>query len=125
MSETSNKMPVPFTTAAIGFFLSLLYPVVVGPIFGTIAGFIVGVVLVYAVARMDANHDGLTFSRTGAERYEGNPRSPELSEHGAGEQPSRPPRRRVSRYRGDGEITGGSWIERAAEPEPGEHKSPS
>jgi hypothetical protein len=118
MSETSNKMPVPFTTAAIGFFLSLLYPAVVGPIFGTIAGFIVGVVLVYAVARMDANHDGLTFSRSGAERYEGNPSYPKLSEHGAGERLSRPRKRRISRYRGDGEMTGSRWIERSGEPEP-------
>jgi hypothetical protein len=42
-----NKVPLPFTIAALGLAVSYLYPTAVGPIFGTLLGFAVGVLLSY------------------------------------------------------------------------------
>ncbi len=43
----ADQMPLPFTTAALGLFVSYLYPTVIGPIIGTLLGFALGVTLLF------------------------------------------------------------------------------
>jgi hypothetical protein len=51
MNTASNteKIPLPFATAAVGLCLSYLFPDIFGPVSATLVGFAIGILLLYLV----------------------------------------------------------------------------